>query len=52
MLEGGAPTRTVLTLEQGVLAIMAISGGLGLAVPAAPGSGPDLVADEMTMEFP
>jgi uncharacterized protein len=49
MFEGGDITQTLVSMERGVLVIMAISDGSSLAVLAAAESDLDLVAYEMTI---
>jgi predicted regulator of Ras-like GTPase activity (Roadblock/LC7/MglB family) len=49
ILAGGAVTQTLVTMEQGVLAIVAISDGSSLAALASVDADLDLVAYEMTV---
>lgn len=49
MFEGGAVTQTLVTMEQGVLVVVAISDGSSLAALAAVDADLDLVAYEMTV---
>jgi predicted regulator of Ras-like GTPase activity (Roadblock/LC7/MglB family) len=49
MLDGGAVNQTLVTMEQGVLVIVAISDGSSLAVLAVVDADLDLVAYEMTV---
>jgi len=46
---GGAFTQTLVTMQQGVLVVIALGDGSSLAVLAAPDSDLDLVAYEMPM---
>jgi predicted regulator of Ras-like GTPase activity (Roadblock/LC7/MglB family) len=49
MLDGGAVNQTLVTMAQGVLIIVAISGGASLAVLSVIDADLDLVAYEMTV---
>jgi hypothetical protein len=49
MFDGGAVAQTLVTMQEGVLVIVAISGGSSLAVLAAIDADLDLVAYEMTV---
>jgi len=49
MLDGGAVTRTLVTMHEGVLLIVAISDGSSLAVLAAIDADLDQIAYEMTV---
>jgi predicted regulator of Ras-like GTPase activity (Roadblock/LC7/MglB family) len=49
ILDGGAVTQTLVTMEQGVLVIVAIGDGSSLAALAMVDADLDLVAYEMTM---
>ena len=49
ILDGGAVTQTLVTMEQGVLVIVAIGNGSSLAALAMVDADLDLVAYEMTM---
>jgi predicted regulator of Ras-like GTPase activity (Roadblock/LC7/MglB family) len=49
MIEGGAVNRTVVDMEQGLLLVMAISDGSGLAVLAGDDCDIELVAYQMSL---
>ena len=49
MLDCGAVTQTLVTMQEGVLVIVAISDGSSLAVPAAIDADLDQIAYEMTV---